>query len=116
MIEVKNYIIYNYLKLVYVCDTHSGRGDAVGDLPGWPFCFKVSSAHGINDGKVVWSDWINLNDEEMPSVRFSGAEVFGKLLAVNFQARGIHCELKPEELFRKIKAVVHDLCGEGTVP
>jgi hypothetical protein len=115
MIEVEEHVLYNYLKLVYVCDSTSGKGEAIGDLPGWPFCFKESRSHGINDGKVVWSDWIELDDEEF-SVRFSGAKVFGKLLTVNFQARGINCKIRPEELFRRVRAIINDLCGKRVIP
>lgn len=105
------HVIFNYIKIIYLCE--DSKGKAIGDIPGGPFCFESNDCIAVKDSITCWSDWINLDSMK---VRFEGAKVAGKLRTISFHAEGINCATDPTELYEAITNLLSKLCGENVKP
>ncbi len=97
--------VMNYLKVIYVCGS---TNEAIGDIPGGPYCFESKVTQEIDGASVKWSDWLTF--KEGLKVRFSGAYVLGKLASVTFHVVGIECSEDPEKLYKEIMNFLSSEC------
>lgn len=105
------HVVFNYVKIVYVCG--DSENEAIGDIPGGPFCFSKSNCLSIKDVPSCWSDW---HDYKGLRIRFGAAKVGGQLRTVSFHVKGLSCGEEPEALYRVVKELLTELCGEEVRP
>jgi len=112
MVKIIEHIVYNYLKIAYLCNQNN-FGEAIGDLPGGPYCFKNARTLEVDGAMLLWSEWISY---ENLLIRFSATKVQDKLRTIGFHIRGVGCSESPETLYTKVKALLLKACGENVNP
>jgi len=100
--------VMNYLRITYICGSSDEGNEAVGDIPGGPFCFGGKEVQEVDDAVIIWSEWFPMSGNI--KVRFSGAYVLGKLTTIGFYAVGIDCSARPERLYQEILSFLNDVC------
>ncbi len=107
-------VLFNYLKLLYICSDGSS-GDVLGDVPGWPYCFKAEEENKLGEVSVVWSPFFHVKEEGF-RVRFAGTDVLGEVRTVTFHASGKVCRREPKEIYESAKSLIREMCGGDLKP
>ena len=113
LVYIKEYVIDDHVKIVYICD--GSECLVIGDLPALEWCFEMNDELSISEVKVCYSEKLIVEIEDSTiQVVIEGAEVLGRLRSISFIAYGVRSDLEPEAIYRAVINHINSVCSRSS--